>query len=147
MMKVWTEVTFAGRARGASAEADKVVLPELSHHYRRYLSNNNALCYSGFVWFSISMLDLIIKNFLKLCACVFVLIKMNCFKKEVKWISHTEEIFWQDVLSVHQHWVFLSGLIWNVFLLSSLFCPKSQMLKNWLLHKKESIIFNLTSQP
>lgn len=99
MMKVWTEVTFAGRVRGASAEADKVVLPKLGHHYRRYLSNNNSLCYSGFVWFSISMLDFIIKKFLKLCACVFVLIKMNCFKKKSSG-SHTQRRFFGKMFSL-----------------------------------------------
>lgn len=52
MIKVWTAVTFGGRLRGASAEADKVVLPKLGCHYRRYLIIIHYAIH-GFVWCSV----------------------------------------------------------------------------------------------
>lgn len=52
MIKVWTAVTFGGRVRGASAEADKVVLPKLSCHYLRYLIIIHYAIH-GFVWYSV----------------------------------------------------------------------------------------------
>lgn len=86
----------------------KVVLPELSCHYRRHLIIIHYAIH-GFAWLSVSMFHFIIKSFFKKlwgCDCLdkneFILKNGPVWGQvdlcEVKWTSHTEEIFWQDAL-------------------------------------------------